>query len=207
MSKTKNPFDNIDFSHVEPVPWTPAHSKNSRGFQCIQPVFRTLLSDEIPTYVKSRVSKAWVIIAKQKVVAYAAIRTDVLRVVDDAGRPKKIVLEDAAYTNVPSIKIQLLAADKRAKGAGKRLMKWLLDYIAEEIAPRVGVRFVTVDAYYSESSAGESPYDSSLFYRNKFGFSYVKPEEPLPPREGYRSMYLDLLPLIEGLEGKRGKKK
>ena len=207
MSKAKNPFDRIDFSQVSPVPWEPAHSKQSRGFQCIQPLFRTFLSREIPVDVKHRISKVWLIIAKQKVVAYAATRTDVLRILDNHGKPKKIVLEDAVYTNVPSIKIQLLAADKRAKGAGTRLMKWLLDYIAQEIAPRVGVRFVTVDAYYYESNAGEGPYDSSHFYHNKFGFRYVNIQETLPPRDGYRSMYLDLLPLVEGLEGKRGKMK
>jgi hypothetical protein len=206
MSKAKNTFDKTDFSLLNPVPWIPAHIKYSRDFQCIRANFRTLLSTDVPANVKARVSKAWVLLVEKRVAAYMNIRTDVLHIIDKGGRTKKIVLEDAVLTHVPSIKIQLLAADKRAKGAGKRLVKWMIDYIVEELVPRVGVRFVTVDAYYGKISTDGSRYDSSLFYSKNFDFRYVYTEETLSPNEGYRSMYLDLLPLIEALENKPRKK-
>ena len=42
-------------------------------------------------------------------------------------------------------------------------------------------------------------YDVSGYYAN-FGFEYVNPDEPLPPPEGFRTMYFDLLPLVNELE-------
>jgi hypothetical protein len=41
-----------------------------------------------------------------------------------------------------------------------------------------------------------TPYDASGFYQ-KFGFRFVNAEEVLPPSTPYRTMYLDLKPLID----------
>lgn len=69
--------------------------------------------------------------------------------------------------------------------------------MAGEIAPTVGVRFITVDALYNIDET--PPYDASSFYE-KFGFRFVNTEEPLPPLTPYRTMYLDLKPLIDLLD-------
>ena len=42
-------------------------------------------------------------------------------------------------------------------------------------------------------------YDTSGFYE-KFGFKFVNSEESLPPSTPYRTMYLDLKPLIDLLD-------
>jgi GNAT superfamily N-acetyltransferase len=89
-----------------------------------------------------------------------------------------------------------IAVDRRAEGAGRRLLEWAVEYIAENIAPHVGVRFITVDALYDSDTT--PPYDASGFYK-KFGFQFVNTEESLPPSVPYRTMYLDLKPLLDAM--------
>jgi hypothetical protein len=60
-----------------------------------------------------------------------------------------LIDEGVQYQTFPAIKIGLLAADKRAKGAGRRLVEWSIEYVASEIAPSIGVRFLTVDKIVS----------------------------------------------------------
>ena len=69
-----------------------------------------------------------------------------------------------------------------------------MEYVAAEISPTVGVRFMTVDALYDPDTT--PPYDASGFYE-KFGFQFVAPNESLPRSVPYRTMYLDLKPLID----------
>jgi GNAT superfamily N-acetyltransferase len=94
----------------------------------------------------------------------------------------------------PAIKIGLLAVDQRAKGAGRHLVEWAIEYVVSEIVPVVGVRFVTVDALYDRDV--EPAYDASGFY-TKLGFDFADPHENLPPEMPYRTMYFDLKPVIE----------
>lgn len=54
---------------------------------------------------------------------------------------------------------------------------------------------MTVDALYDPDSG----YDSSGFYV-RFGFRYANPDEPLPPAAGYRTMYIDIKPLIDAIQ-------
>jgi GNAT superfamily N-acetyltransferase len=103
--------------------------------------------------------------------------------------------EEVPYQSFPAVKIGLLAGDKRAKGVGKALMLWAFEFVAMEISQRLGVRFMTVDALYDPDDG----YDISGYYAT-FGFQYVNPNEPLPPKDGYRTMYFDLLPLIVELK-------
>ena len=70
-----------------------------------------------------------------------------------------------------------------------------LELPATEIAQKLGVRFVTVDALYDP----DTDYDVSDYYR-RWGFEYAYPDEPLPPPEGFRTLYLDLLPFIDALK-------
>jgi GNAT superfamily N-acetyltransferase len=132
-------------------------------------------------------------------VAYITLRLDSMRYRDDEGHDKKISTEDGDFVGPPAVRIGLLASDKRAKGAGRALVEWALDFIAKNIAPIVGVRFVMVDAYYDprhKDKTGKSdPWDSARIY-HKLGFQYVNPNEKLPPKESFRSMFFDLKPLI-----------
>ena len=103
------------------------------------------------------------------------------------------------YRTLPAVKIGLLAADGRAKGAGRRLVEWALEYVATELIEKVGVRFITVDAFYDldpDSHGGH--YDASGFY-TRIGFNFVNPDESLPPPQSYRTMYFDLKPLVDAL--------
>ena len=100
--------------------------------------------------------------------------------------------EGVRYATLPAVKIGFLAADERAKGAGRRLVAWALEYTAAELAPRLGVRFVTLDAFYDPDTG----YDVSGFYQ-KIGFRFANPDEPLPPPHAYRTMYFDLKPLLD----------
>lgn len=105
--------------------------------------------------------------------------------------------ENIQYATFPAIKIGLLAADSRAKGAGSCLIDWAIEFIATEVAPKIGVRFVTVDALYDPDDG----YDVSEYYK-RWGFEFAYPDEPLPPSDGFRTLYLDLLPFIEALSNR-----
>ena len=107
-----------------------------------------------------------------------------------------LIQEGVKYRTFPSVKIGLLAVDRRTKGLGIRLMEWAIDYVITEVVPIIGVRFITVDALYDFDV--EPAYDASGFYE-KLGFEFADPAEPLPPVNPYRTMYLDLKPLIEAL--------
>jgi hypothetical protein len=100
--------------------------------------------------------------------------------------------EKVRYRTFPTVKIGLLATDRRVKGAGICLVEWAMDYITQILSPTVGVRFLTVDALYFPPTG----YDSSGFYE-KFGFRFANPDETLPVSNSYRTMYFDLKPLID----------
>ena len=87
--------------------------------------------------------------------------------------------------------------DRRTKGLGVRLMEWAIDYVITEVVPVIGVRFITVDALYDFDV--EPAYNASGFYE-KLGFEFADPTEVLPPINPYRTMYLDLKPLMEELD-------
>jgi hypothetical protein len=75
-------------------------------------------------------------------------------------------------------------------------MEWAIDYVITEVITVIGVRFITVDALYDFDV--EPAYDASGFYA-KLGFEFADPTESLPPFNPYRTMYLDLKPLMEAL--------
>jgi hypothetical protein len=66
--------------------------------------------------------------------------------------------------------------------------------VIAEVVPLIGVRFIIVDALYDFDV--DPAYDASGFYE-KLGFEFADPNESLPPTNPYRTMYLDLKPLIE----------
>ncbi|MNY81989.1 hypothetical protein D3C86_2238540 [compost metagenome] len=57
---------------------------------------------------------------------------------------------------------------------------------------------MTVDALFDADSP-EKPYDASGFY-TKLGFRFTDPDKFLPPADGFRTMYFDLMPLIQQIK-------
>jgi GNAT superfamily N-acetyltransferase len=183
-------FANIDFSEMPVERVTPDLSGLGQGFRCSRGEFVTYWRQgRIQREINARISQCWVLRSEDSLAGYITLIADKL----DLDQPI-LIDEGVQYQTFPAIKIGLLAADKRAKGAGRRLVEWSIEYVASEIAPAIGVRFLTVDALYDEDMT--PPYDASGFYQ-KFGFRFVNAEEVLPPSTPYRTMYLDLKPLID----------
>jgi GNAT superfamily N-acetyltransferase len=183
-------FANIDFSEMPVERVTPDLSGLGQGFRCSRGEFVTYWRQgRIQREINARISQCWVLRSEDSLAGYVTLIADKL----DLDQPI-LIDEGVQYQTFPAIKIGLLAADKRAKGAGRRLVEWSIEYVASEIAPAIGVRFLTVDALYDEDMI--PPYDASGFYQ-KFGFRFVNAEEVLPPSTPYRTMYLDLKPLID----------
>jgi GNAT superfamily N-acetyltransferase len=183
-------FADIDFSKMPVERVTPDLSGLGQGFRCSRGEFVTYWRQgRIQREINARISQCWVLRSEDSLAGYITLIADKL----DLDQPI-LIDEGVQYQTFPAIKIGLLAADKRAKGAGRRLVEWSIEYVASEIAPAIGVRFLTVDALYDEDMT--PPYDASGFYQ-KFGFRFVNAEEVLPPSTPYRTMYLDLKPLID----------
>ena len=92
--------------------------------------------------------------------------------------------ESVKYRTFPAVKIGLLAVDARAKGLGTTLVQWAFRYIAAELCPRLGVRFVTVDALFDP----DSDYDTAGFY-TRFGFTFADGEGRRVPGQPFRELY------------------
>ncbi|HEY9907713.1 MAG TPA: hypothetical protein V6D18_08885 [Thermosynechococcaceae cyanobacterium] len=145
----------------------------------------------------AKLCHCWVIRVGDSLSGYITLLADKLQ----AEEP--ILLEEGVkYRTFPAVKIGLLAVDRRAKGAGRHLVEWAIQYVVVEIVPVVGVRFVTVDALYDRDT--EPAYDASGFYR-KLGFEYADSNESLPHETPYRTMYYALKPIIDLLEAEASK--
>jgi GNAT superfamily N-acetyltransferase len=102
--------------------------------------------------------------------------------------------ESVKYRTFPAVKIGLLAVDERCKGCGTALVHWAVAYVASEICPRVGARFMTVDALYDP----DSQYDTAGFYA-RFGFTFIDAEGRRVEGQPFRPMYFDLKPILDEL--------
>jgi GNAT superfamily N-acetyltransferase len=109
--------------------------------------------------------------------------------------------EGVGYKTFPAVKIGWLAADKRARGAGRRLLEWALEYVTTDLIHRLGIRFITVDALYDPDTG----YDIARYYE-KFGFKHVDPSETTPPSGNFRTMYFDIKVVLEELNALRADK-
>ncbi len=183
-------FAGVDFSDLPVEQLTSALAISGQGFRCLRGEFVTYWRQgRIQREIDARISQCWILRCEDSLAGYITLLADKLEV------DESILLDEGVqYRSFPAIKIGLLAVDRRAKGAGRRLVEWAVEYVAAEISPTVGVRFMTVDALYDPDTI--PPYDASGFYE-KFGFQFVDPNESLPPSVPYRTMYLDLKPLID----------
>ena len=191
-------FAKTDFSKAEVECWTPDHIECGRGFQCRREEFQEYWFNQMATDVAGHVNRVWVIREEGNLAAYITLSTDSLQRKVKGKRKSILKSEGITYVSLPAIKIGRLASDYEAKKSGARLVDWALSYIAEEIAPKVGVRFVTVDALF-DADDEKNVYDISKFYE-KFGFQFVDPDEKLTTKTPYRSMFLDIKPLVDAFE-------
>jgi hypothetical protein len=184
-------FSGIDFSQHDVVEFNPNQTDVGIGFRCGRGEFVSYIKGEkIRNELKSFTSKCWLVSCPEGLAAYITLLADKLTM----GIPI-LIDEDVRYTTFPAVKIGWLAADPRAKGSGRRLMDWAMEYVVLELVPRLGVRFMTVDALF-DADFPEKQYDASGFYV-KLGFRFANPDELLPPADGFRTMYFDLMPLIQ----------
>lgn len=183
-------FAGVDFSELPIEHLTSELSISGQGFRCLRGEFVTYWRQgRIQRDIDARISQCWILRCEDSLAGYITLLTDKLEL------EEPILLDEGVqYQSFPAIKIGLLAVDRRAKGAGRCLVEWAVEYVAAEISPTVGVRFMTVDALYDPDTT--PPYDASGFYE-KFGFQFVDPNESLPSSVPYRTMYLDLKPLID----------
>ena len=135
--------------------------------------------------------QAWYIFHRSGFAGYITLFADKLRV----GEGEQVLLDEGIrYKSFPAVKIGLLAADPRARGAGSRLIEWSLEYIATELWPRLGLRFVTVDALFDPDSG----YNTSDYYR-RFGFRLANPHDTNPQDEPFNTMFLDIMPFVQAI--------
>jgi len=102
--------------------------------------------------------------------------------------------EDVRYRTFPAVKIGLLAVDGRTKGLGTELIRWAFRYTATDLCPRLGARFMKVDALYDP----DSDYDTSEFYA-RFGFMFADGEGRRIEGQPFRTMYFDHKPILDAL--------
>jgi hypothetical protein len=188
MSKATSKFDGVTFSPADVQRWTEGRSVSAVGFRCLRPEFNTFWKQgRIRREVDSCLSACWILQHGGFLAAYITLLADSLRVEEQL-----LLGEEVKYRTFPAVKVGLLAADRRARGAGRCLVDWAMEYVSRSISPLLGARFMTVDALYDPDSG----YDSSGFYE-RLGFRFANPDEPMPPVNGYRTMYFDLKPLID----------
>lgn len=183
-------FEGVDFSQSIPEKLTPEIDLSGQGFRSLRGEFVTFWRQgRVLREVSANISQCWVLRSEEALAGYVTLLADKLTL------ENPILLDEGVkYRTFPSVKIGLLAVDRRTKGLGRHLVEWAIEYVAAEISPMLGVRFMTVDALYDPDI--DPPYDASGFYR-KMGFRFAAPDEVLPPTEPYRTMYLDLKPLID----------
>lgn len=189
-------FASVNFSAHPITKLTPALAETlGQGFRCKRGEFVTFWRrGRIAREERANISRCWVIVSEGYLAGYLTLLTDKLEL-----EQPPLADEGVKYRTMPAVKIGLLAADGRAKGAGRRLVEWALEYVATELTEKVGVRFMTVDAFYDLDPDSQGVhYDASGFY-SSIGFSFVNLTEPLPPPQAYRTMYFDLKPLADAL--------
>lgn len=183
-------FDGVDFSQIDIEALTPELRQLGQGFRCVRGEFVTYWKQgRIQREADAYLCQCWIARVGDSLAGYITLLADKLQVEDTL-----LDQEGVKYRTFPSVKIGLLAVDRRTKGLGIRLMEWAINYVIAEVTPILGVRFITVDALYDFDVA--PVYDASGFYE-KLGFEFAEPTESLPPINPYRTMYLDLKPLGE----------
>jgi GNAT superfamily N-acetyltransferase len=175
-------FDGVDFTQVNIELLTPELRQLGQGFRCVRGEFVTYWKQgRILREADAYLCQCWIARVEDALTGYITLLADKLEVEDTL-----LIQEGVKYRTFPSVKIGLLAVDRRTKGLGVRFMEWAIDHVITEVVPIIGVRFITIDALYDFDI--EPAYDASGFYA-KLGFEFADPTESLPPVTPYRTMY------------------
>ena len=163
------------------------------GFRPVRGEFASYWKQgRIAREVRAHVGQCWFAREADRLLGYVTLLADCLKVEHPLLRD-----ENVKYRTFPAVKIGLLAVDKRAKGLGTALVRWAFRYAASELCPRLGARFVTVDALYDP----DSDYDTSGFYA-RFGFTFADGVGQRIEGQPFRTMYFDLKPILDALAEK-----
>ncbi|WP_321430369.1 GNAT family N-acetyltransferase [uncultured Methanolobus sp.] len=129
------------------------------------------------------ISKTYLCYYQEHLAGYFTLTTDTLRVkyVDDSD-----CVNDFIYPQYPAIKLARLATDMRyqKRGIGTYMLLGAVG-LAIEVSSITGCRYITVDSK-----------PESLQFYIKQGFKEVKGG----PKREYKPLYLNMYPIIEGLE-------
>jgi hypothetical protein len=118
-------FADIDFSKIPVERVTLDLSGLGQGFRCSRGEFVTYWRQgRIQREIDARISQCWVLRSEDSLAGYVTLIADKL----ELDQPI-LIDEGVRYQTFPAIKIGLLAADKRAKGAGRRLVEWSIEYV------------------------------------------------------------------------------
>jgi len=185
MSHTR--FEGINFLECEVKEMSPDLENLGQGFKCIRNDFATYIKGrKIKMECKSLTSKCWIVEHGDNLAGYITLMADKL-----TSEYSLLENEGIGYKTFPAIKIGWLAVDGRAKGVGSRLLEWAIQYVTNDLANRVGIRFITVDALFDPDTG----YDISGYYE-RFGFEHVDIEHTTPSGN-FRTMYFDIKSVIE----------
>lgn len=184
-------FEGVDFATLPVLRLEPDSPPSPEGFRPVRPEFSTYWKKgRVLREVGSRLAGCWYLAHGGNLAAYVTLLADRLTL-------ELPVLEGEGirYRTFPAVKIGLLAADHRARGAGTALMRWTVLYTVRELCPRLGVRFLTVDALHDP----DDDYDVAAYYA-RFGFQHAAADAQPKPSEHFRTMFFDLKPLIEAAQ-------
>lgn len=185
-------YDGVDFAACPVRKLDAAKPPSHEGFRPLRPEFATYWKKgRIFRECRSSIAGCWYFDVEGKLAAYVTLLADRLSVDREL-----LGAEDVRYQTFPAVKIGLLAADHRAKGAGKALMRWAFRHTVGELCPRLGIRFIIVDALYDPDNG----YDVAPYYA-QFGFIHASPDERPRPGEYFRTMFFDLKPLLDATAG------
>jgi hypothetical protein len=113
-------FSGINFAKIPVDRVTADLSSLGQGFRCSRGEFVTYWRQgRIQREILARISQCWVLRCEDSLAGYITLIADKLELDEPI-----LIDEGVRYQTFPAIKIGLLAADKRAKGAGGRLVEW-----------------------------------------------------------------------------------
>jgi len=162
---------------VRPIQAADNVSKLSLGKESYTPL-KTFLRKAALNFHQYNIAKTYVLIDEpmpNRVLGYITLMNSEI-ILNKEQRPQEIYASEK-YESFPAVKIGRLAIDKSLQGYGygKDFLKWVINFIRDNVAIHVGCRFLVVD----------SKQESIEFYK-KAGFQFFGLLKEHP------SMYLDL---------------
>jgi GNAT superfamily N-acetyltransferase len=152
-------------------------------FCCKNDDLNDFLKNDALSNQEQLISKTYVCYYRGHFTGYFTLTTDTIKVksVDDSD-----CVDDFPYSRYPAVKLARLATDKRfeRKGIGSHMLFAAIG-LAQRVADITGCRYITVDS---------KPGSTGFYIR--YGFKIVKRSI----KKDYTSLYLNMQPIIEGLE-------